>query len=242
MDHVQLLGLQAQRILQRRMDIAANNLANVSTTGFKADLMSTRSHTQSPARSEDRPNDIRFVRDVLVAHDFAPGAITATGEPFDLAIQGEGFFTVQGPQGAMYTRNGAFRLDATGQVVTPEGFPVLGAGGAPIVVDPQGQAPVIDANGAVRINGVEAGQIGLVTFADAAALEKAGENLWAQGDATPGAFTGALAQGALESSNVNAVLELTRLIEISRAYESAARIVSGGDDLRRTALERLGRG
>jgi flagellar basal-body rod protein FlgF len=224
------------------MDVAANNLANVSTAGFKADVLSTRSEAQNPARSEDRPTDIRFVRDVIVAHDFAPGPIRQTGEPFDLAIEGGGFFTVQGPQGAMYTRNGAFQINGQGQLVTAEGYPVLNTGGAPIVLDPQGAPPTIDATGSVRINGVEAGQLGLASFANPLALEKAGDNLWLAPDQAAGAFTGKIAQGALESSNVNAVVELTRLIEISRAYESAARIVRGGDDLRRSALERLGRG
>jgi flagellar basal-body rod protein FlgF len=241
MDHVQLLGLQTQRILQRRMDIAANNLANVNTTGFKADALVLERHTESPARSEPKPHDIRFVRDISVARDFRAGPIRLTGEAFDLAIDGDGFFVVQGPNGPLYTRNGAFQLDANGGLVTKDGYPVLNPEGQPVVLGAIEQAPKIGRDGAIMVGDAEVGRVNAVSFANNRLMEKFGDNLWSAGDMRPGPLQGRVTQGALENSNVNAVLELTRLIEISRAYESAARIVRSGDDLRKSVIERLGR-
>jgi flagellar basal-body rod protein FlgF len=240
MDHVQLLGAQTQRVMQRRMEASANNLANVSTNGFKADVLVNEVDSRRPARSRDDPHDIRFVRDFGFARDMSQGALTTTGEPFDVAISGEGFFMIEGPEGPIYTRDGAFRLSEGGQLVARDGAGVLDQAGAPIVFDPQGERPVIDAAGAVRVAGIEIARIGVVAFDDPRALDKLGDNRWSgAGGEVP--FAGKIVQGALEGSNVNPVLELTRVIEISRAYESAARFVRNGDEMRQRTLERLGR-
>jgi flagellar basal-body rod protein FlgF len=194
------------------------------------------------AEAEDDPRDIRFVRDIGMVHDVSQGPIAMTGNPLDVALEGAGYIMVQGPGGqTLYTRDGAFSLTGEGRLVTSSGHPVLSSGGAPIVLDPQGETPSIGRDGAIRVAGVEAGRIGVASFAAPGALAKVGDNLWdAQGQAA-GEFQGVVLQGALEGSNVRPVLELTRLIEISRAYQSAARIVSGADDLRQRAIERLGR-
>jgi flagellar basal-body rod protein FlgF len=118
---------------------------------------------------------------------------------------------------------------------------VLNSGGAPIVLDPQGETPTIGRDGAITVAGVEAGRIGTASFAAPGALSKVGDNLWDAQGQPPAAFEGVVLQGALEGSNVRPVVELTRLIEISRAYQSAAKIVSGADELRQRAIERLGR-
>jgi len=237
-----MLGLQSQRVLQRRMDLAANNLANVSTTGFKADGMLLAEADRTAAHAVEDPRDIRFVRDIGVMHNMEQGPIAMTGNTLDLALEGEGFFMVQGPGGqTMYTRDGAFSLTGEGRLVTSDGYAVLSSGGAPIVIDPQGEAPTIGRDGAISVAGVEAGRIGVASFAAPGALSKVGDNLWdAQGQAA-GEFQGVVLQGALEGSNVRPVLELTRLIEISRAYQSAAKIVSGADELRQRAIQQLGR-
>ena len=237
-----MLGLQTQRVMQRRMDVAANNLANVSTTGFKADGLLLEEADQTSAHADEDPREIRFVRDIGIVHYMEQGPIEMTGNPLDVALEGDGFFMVQGPGGStMYTRDGAFTLSGDGRLMTSDGHAVLSSGGAPIVLDPQGDTPSIGRDGVIRVAGVEAGEIGVVSFAAPGALAKVGDNLWdAQGQPS-GAFEGVVVQGALEGSNVRPVLELTRLIEISRAYASAAQIVSGSDDLRRNAIERLGR-
>ncbi len=242
MDNTMMLALQSQRVLQRRLETSANNIANVNTVGFKADTIELRQHADDPARSEERPNDIRFVQDISVVRDFSAGAIRRTDAPLDLAIEGEGFFVVQGPNGQpALTRDGAFNLDAAGQLVTRDGFAALNANDQPIVLDPQGERPAIDGQGVVRVNGAEVARLQLATFAQSEQLEKLGDNLWnARGQAAL-PFNGIVVQGALEESNVRAVVELTRIMEISRAYENAARIVRSADELRQRAIDRLGR-
>jgi flagellar basal-body rod protein FlgF len=241
MDSTMLLGLQTQRILQRRLDITANNLANVNTTGFKADALVVEEARTPDTFADAAPRDIRYARDITVARDLTQGAITLTGNPLDLAMEGESFFIVRGPNGPVYTRDGAFTLDGAGQLVTRDGRPVLSQEGSPIVLDPQGEQPTIDRSGVVRVAGVEAGRVGMASFQRPGALEKIGDNLWDAAGQTPLAGTGSIIQGALEESNVTAVTELTNLIQITRAYESAARVVRGADDLRQRTIERLGR-
>jgi flagellar basal-body rod protein FlgF len=241
MDNALMLGLQTQRVLQRRMDVAANNLANVATSGFKADALVLEEADGTNAHAEEDPRQIRFVRDMGIIHQMDQGPIAMTGNPLDVALEGAGFIMVEGPNGPQFSRDGAFTLTGDGRLVTSDGHAVLSSGGAPIVLDPQGDTPSIGRDGAIRVAGVEAGRIGVVSFAAPGALSKVGDNLWdAQGQA-PGEFEGVVLQGALEGSNVRPVVELTRLIEISRAYQSAAKIVSGADDLRQRAIERLGR-
>ncbi len=236
-----MLGLQTQRVLQRRMDIAAGNLANVSTNGFKADNLMLVEVADSEAHADVDPKDIRFVRDVSVMRDMSQGPISMTGNPFDVALEGAGFFMVEGPNGPLYTRDGAFSITGEGRVVTSDGHAVLSQGGAPVVFDPQGDSPSIGRDGSIRVGGVEAGRLGVASFNAPAAMDKVGDNLWSPAGQQPGAFEGIVVQGALEGSNVRPVIELTRLIQISRAYESASRIVGGADDLRKSAIERLGR-
>ncbi len=237
-----MLALQTQRVLQRRLDVTANNLANVATSGFKADNLVLEEVADTGATAEDAPLDVVFVRDIGLMRDMSQGPIAMTGNTLDVAIEGAGFFMVEGPGGQpLYTRDGAFSLTGEGRLVTSDGRAVLSSGGAPIVLDPQGETPVIGRDGAIRVAGVEAGRIGVVSFDAPGALAKVGDNLWdAQGQAT-GEFEGVVLQGALEGSNVRPVIELTRLIEISRAYQNAARIVSGADDLRQRAIQALGR-
>ncbi len=236
-----MLGLQSQRVLQRRMDVAANNLANVATSGFKADGLLLEEAAGTSAHAEENPREIRFSRDIGIMHNMAQGPIAMTSNPLDVALEGDGFIMVEGPNGPLYTRDGAFTLTGEGRLVTSDGRAVLSSGGAPIVLDPQGDTPSIGRDGAIRVAGIEAGRIGTASFAAPGALSKVGDNLWdAQGQA-PGEFEGVVLQGALEGSNVRPVVELTRLIEISRAYQSAAKIVSGADELRKSAIERLGR-
>lgn len=237
-----MLALQTQRVQQRRMDIAANNLANVATSGFKADNLLLDEVTDTGASAEDAPSDIIFTRDIGLVRDMSQGPIAMTGNPLDVAIEGDGFFTIEGPGGeTLYTRDGAFSLTGEGRLVTSDGRPVLSSGGAPIVLDPQGESPSIGRDGAIRVAGVEAGRIGVASFAAPGALLKVGDNLWSAQDQAPEPFEGVVVQGALEGSNVRPVVELTRLIQISRAYQSAARVINGADELRQRAIQQLGR-
>jgi flagellar basal-body rod protein FlgF len=242
MDNTLFISLTQQMTLRRQMDVAANNIANMSTAGFKAESLLTEPERARPARADEKPRDISFVRDWTVLRDFSQGPLQRTSDPFDLAIQGEGFFTVQGPDGPAYTRDGQFTLSPTGELVTREGRRVLSAGGDPIQIQQGGATPVIAEDGSIRQGGNVVGQLGVVAFARPGALEKIGENLWAPRDEPPGPLIdGRVQQGMVEGSNVVAVRELTRIMEISRAYESATRLQRQAEDLRGRSIERLGR-
>jgi flagellar basal-body rod protein FlgF len=242
MDNALMIGMQTQMVLQRRMEAVANNIANVATAGFKADTFAFEAES-GDARDYGKVPDIRFVREAGLVRDMTAGPIANTGNPFDVAIDGEGFFSVQGHDGeTLYTRAGAFTLSADGQLTTASGQPVLSEGGAPLVFDLRGEQPVIDKTGSISVAGIEAGKIGVFKFESPEGLQKVGENAYAAADQTATPITDSrVIQGALEGSNVRAVVELTRLIEISRAYESAGRMVSTDDDLRRSTIEKLGR-
>lgn len=241
MDNALLLGLQTQRVLQRRLDVSANNLANVDTSGFKADELITEELDNTGASADVNPTDIRFVRDIGLGRDMSQGEIASTGNPLDVAIEGNGYFMVQGLNGQpMYTRDGAFKLTGDGQLVTGDGRAVLNSGGAPIAIDAQGESPTIGRDGAITVAGNEVGRLGVVMFAAPGALSKVGDNLWDAHGQQSQPFDGVVVQGALEGSNVRPVVEITRLIEISRAYQSAAQFVANADSLRQRAIQTLG--
>jgi flagellar basal-body rod protein FlgF len=241
MDNAMMLALQSQRVLQRRMDVAAANLANAQTAGFKSDFLLLEEVETTAAESTIAPETIRFVREVGLMRDMEQGPIAMTGNALDIALEGPGFLMVAGPDGVAYTRDGSLTLNAQGGLVTSDGRAVLDSGGAPIAFDAQGQSPSIGRDGAVRVGGEEVGRLGLAAFERPGALRKIGDNLWVAEGQPSLPFEGVVVQGAIEGSNVRPVVELNRLIEISRAYQSASTLVSNADDLRRRTIERLGR-
>ena len=135
MDNAIYVGLSRQMMLRRELDVIANNIANADTSGFKVE--DTLTKTEAKAAPRTRQSDaIKFVIDDGVARDFGQGGLNQTSSPLDLAIEGQGFFTVNTPAGPRYTRDGRFTLDSTGRLTTQAGAPVAGAGGGEIVVDP----------------------------------------------------------------------------------------------------------
>jgi len=241
MDNSFVVGLSAQQVLRQRMDVTANNLANLNTAGFKAESLITRELSEKPAAASDLPNDIAFVDSWMLQRDFSTGGLEQTGNPLDVAIEGEGFFAVQTQAGVAYTRDGRFSLDASGQLVTRSGAPVLGGGG-PILLDPTAGEVAVARNGSISQNGLAVAILDVVAFDTPAGLEKMGDNLWKATDEAPRAPVSLrVAGGFIEGSNVNAVSEITQMIEISRAYQSVAKMISDSDQLRSTSIEKLAR-
>ena len=250
MDNSIYVGLSRQTILQRQLDVAANNLANVDTAGFKVEHLSVMDDPiAAPGVSAGLGSDpIQYVLDQGATRDFSQGALEQTGATFDVAIEGAGFFSVQTAAGVRYTRDGRFTTDATNQIVDGSGEPVLDAGGSPITVDPTLGTPMIGRDGSVsqaaKNGGVsKIGRIGVTRFADKAALSKSGANQFAD-DGTAGATPATNAvvrQGYVEKSNVNPVAEVTSLIDITRAYERMQNIIMGTQDLSAKAVDGLGK-
>ncbi len=250
MENTLLVGLSRQVALRREMDAIANNIANINTSGFKAESAVFQEFLMPGARADQFPGPDRrlsFVLDRATWHDLSAGPVQQTGNPLDVAVDGDAFLAVQTPNGERYTRNGAMQVNAAGELVTSEGFRVLGDGG-PIVLQPQDRNISISADGTVSVReGTNAaidavrGKIRLVAFAQPQRLEKEGSSTFrAPANLAPQAPENArLVQGALEKSNVRAVIEMTRMIEVNRSYQSLASMLEKQSDLRRTAIERL---
>jgi len=239
MDNSFMVGLSAQQVLRKRMDATANNLANMTTAGFKVEHVVTRDLTEKPASASDNPNEIAFADAWTLQRDFSTGPIEQTGNPLDFAIENEGFFVVQTAAGQAFTRDGRFNLNDRGEIVTRNGEVVQGQGG-PITLNPTGGPLSVSRDGAISQDGQIVGTLRVANFQTPAALEKVGSNLWRATDEQPTDVTNPrIAPGAVEGSNVNAVQELTEMIEISRAYASVAKMLAQSDDLRGASIEKL---
>jgi flagellar basal-body rod protein FlgF len=241
MENAQLVALSRQIGLQRQMDVLANNLANINTTGFKAESLLFADYPSPVARDlgfarPDQP--LVFTDDWATMHDLSAGAVTDTGNPLDFAISGEGFFAVETAAGERWTRSGSFQLDAAGILVDLSGNPVLTDVG-PLRLEPGETDLTLAADGTiVTSNGVR-GRLRLVEFANPHAITREGSNLWSGGEVRPAENT-RVVQGALERSNVSGISEMAEMIRVQRSYQSVASLMERQDDLRRTAIQRLG--
>jgi flagellar basal-body rod protein FlgG len=241
-------GMEAQ---QANLDVIANNLANVNTTGFKRskiefqDLLyeTTRAPGAEQGSSTQLPTGIQMghgSRVVATAKVFTEGELTQTGEQLDLAINGDGFFQVQMPDGSIaYTRDGALKRSATGQVTTSDGLPLQGgfqpipAGTTGITISSAGEVTMTSASGNSNF------QVQLVRFTNPAGLNSIGGNLYTESLAsgtpetgTPGENGyGTLQQGYLEMSNVQVVQEMVNMIVAQRAYEVNSKSVQSADEM-----------
>jgi flagellar basal-body rod protein FlgF len=248
MENALLIGLSRQATLERQLDVISNNVANVNTTGYKADTTLFEQFLM-PGAHEDNfvggDRRISFVQDRGTFHDFAQGAAEQTKNPLDLAIDGSGFLVVQTPGGERYTRDGGLQLNNQGQLVTVAGNPVLGTGG-PIVfqptdhdinITPDGTITVVEGNG--RTDSIR-GKLRVVNFPEAQKMLKEGFNLYAagEGSAQPD-LKSELRQGFIEKSNVNAVAEMSRMIEVTRTYTQISTLLQQQADLHKTAIQQL---
>lgn len=242
MDNALLVGLNSQEMLRRRMDVVANNLANMSTAGFKAEVALNDLVIERPAEANDEPNDVRFTLVERLHRDMDAGTLRQTGNPLDFGLaESNAFFAVRMGEETYYTRDGQFALDDLSRLVTHEGAMVLDDAGNEMVFDPEGGPPDVSDTGVIYQGNILIGRLGVYGFETPAALEKVGGNLWSQADQQPEAVElPKLQQGVVEDSNVNAIFEITRMIEISRAYTSASRLVKDADELRKTAISKLG--
>lgn len=243
MDNTMLIGLTRQLTLRRQMDVVANNIANANTQGFKAERMMLEPDTSMRARHLDGPNRAQFVDEWAMGRDFSQGALTQTGRPLDVALEGDGFFMLETDAGERFTRDGAFTLNPLGELVASDGARVLDAGGAPIVLDPGAGQITIGEGGSITQNGQPIAQLGVVKFANPGVLTKTGDNRYAAPDDAERVIEDLprIKQGFMESSNVRPMLEITTMMEVSRAYASVTRMIRDTDELSRKAIDRLGR-
>ena len=248
-------GMEAQ---QMQLDVISNNLANVSTTGFKRasavfeDLMyqNLRQVGSNSSEQSQLPTGLQLglgVRTVATSRSFAQGNLQQSGNKLDVAVQGNGFFQVTLPDGSTnYTRDGAFQVDSQGRLVTASGLPIVNG----VTIPANATSVTISTDGTVsatipgNVAPQPVGTIALATFINPAGLDPRGQSLFAETAAsgqptsgTPGANgLGTLMQGFLETSNVNVVQELVTMIQTQRAYEMNSKAIQTSDQM----LQKLG--
>jgi flagellar basal-body rod protein FlgF len=244
MDNSLLINLSGQLTAYQAMDVVANNLANMSTPGFKREgmkfqefLSPTAAATSVAGLQNNAP--LAFVQNGGVFRDESEGPMDKTGAPLDLAISGNGFFQVQTPNGVRYTRDGHFQLNSQGQIIDANGYPLIGDGG-PITVTPQDGDIHIAADGTVSGALGQLGTIKIVGFANQAAMSQQGSNLYATNQQPLPNPGGTIAQGMLEGSNVQPVMEMSTMIKIMNNYQMIASLTKSQQQLQTQAITQLG--
>jgi flagellar basal-body rod protein FlgG len=228
----------------RKLDVISNNLANSNTPGYKKDKMSFEGllagNVNPPAVPQGMTAD-PILQKENVYIDYSSGPINQSGNPLDLALDGDGFFAVTTPEGTAYTRQGNFRTAADGTLVTMDGYPVQGATGVPINI--KGNRVEIDGTGNVTVDDVPSGTIAVVDFNKPYALIKNGAALFVPSDPQAKAQPGKalLRQGHIEGSNVESITEMVQLIETNRYFEMCSKVIKGFDDIAARTTSELGR-
>jgi len=239
MTNASYVALANQAALQRQLDVVANNLANANTTGFKSSQLLFTQYLANVPNHDQQP--IAFPQDFGVERNFQEGAIGTTGNPLDLAIKGDAFFVVNTAAGQRYTGDGAFTLDAQGEIIDHSGDQVLDERGNPIVVPPNQSHVTISDDGTISTESGQLAHLALVRFDNPQQLKEESAGIYdAQGAQSRPASGVKVVQGSLEGSNVEPVLEMTHLIEISRRYEQCQNMLNSEDDRQKKAIETLG--
>ncbi|MEK7870795.1 MAG: flagellar basal-body rod protein FlgF [Nitrospirota bacterium] len=227
---------------EMKLEMISNNLSNINTIGYKKDKAIFKSYLPSyndPYAEQGSffGKDKAFVEYDRSVIDLSGGPIKNTGNKLDLAIDGDGFFAIEKAGSTRYTRNGNFSLDDQRRIITQDGDPVLGEGGA--IQLPEGEITV-DENGTVYAGNEEAGRLRIVIFANQDSLVKEGESLLSVGSEQP-SENFSIVQGALEQSNVNTIEEMASMIEVLRGYESYQKVIQTIDEMNSRSVTEIGR-
>jgi flagellar basal-body rod protein FlgF len=232
------VALSSQMALSRQMDVVSNNIANASTPAFKGEHMMFAEYL---GKAQGSGQGLSFVQDVGTYRDTKQGALTRTSNPLDIGLDGEGYLQVQTPLGTRYTRNGHLQLDAGGQVVTAQGYAVLGDGGAPLTLPTDAHDITVTRDGSISTEQGQAAKFAVVKFANENDLVPASAGLYVT-QATPVAApeTGVM-QGMVEESNIQPVVEMTRMMTVAQDFASANNLLQTESDREKTAIDKLGR-
>jgi flagellar basal-body rod protein FlgF len=248
MDQIAATAASGLRSRMEALDILSNNLANSNTGGFKLDreFYSLYQGEQTSPASGQQATTLPVIQKAWT--DFQQGILTPTDNPLDLALSGKGFFTVDGPSGALYTRNGAFKLSTKGELTTMDGYPVRAvspANSPPKKIRAVSQGPIqITPDGTVQQDGQTLGQIQLVDFTNTSALDKVGNSYYRVTDpkvkAAP-AMEATVSQGKVENSNVAPAESAVRLVDLMRQYDMLQKAVSVAAEMNKQAIDQVAR-
>jgi flagellar basal-body rod protein FlgF len=233
------IGLSRQVALRRQLDVVANNIANMNTSGFRAERMLFEAALEPGGK---RPTDrIAYTIDRSTYTDFRQGGFKETGNPYDVAIDGDGWLSVQTPDGVRYTRDGRLSRAGDGQLVTVNGHPVLDDNLQPILIPDERSVLAIASDGVVSADDELLARLRLVRFDQPQTLRQTGDLLFTTDSAPQPALDSRLVQGRIEQSNVQGIVEMTRMMDLSRDYQSVSRMVEEGQNLLQSAINRLGK-
>lgn len=238
MDSAGYISLTRQSGLLREMQTVANNIANASTTGYRREGLVFSEHVKAlepgePSLSMGTAN-VRHI-------DTAQGPLTQTGGSFDFAIEGEGFFMLETPDGQKLTRAGSFTPNAEGELVAADGARLLDAGGAPVFVPSAARSIALASDGTLSADGIPLTQVGLYMPADPNEMSRSeGVRFAVNGEILP-AENGVVLQGFVENSNVDPVTEIARMIEVQHAYQMGQKFLDQEDQRIRSVMQTLGR-
>ncbi|WP_299651247.1 flagellar hook-basal body complex protein [uncultured Tateyamaria sp.] len=235
MDSTGYITLTRQSGLMREMQIVANNIANSATSGYRQEGLVFSEYVQGIQGGASLSMGHGNVRQT----SFVQGTLTQTGGTYDFAIEGEGFFLIQTPDGERLTRAGSFSPNGQGDLVTPDGYAVLDAGGAPVFIPPGVRSLSVSPDGTISANGAFVGQIGLVQPNDSASLIREGGVMFRADDGFEPSDTARMLQGFVEASNVDSIGQLARMIEIQRAYEMGQNFLDSEDERVRRAMDAM---
>lgn len=240
MENPLYVGLSRQVAMRRQLEVIANNIANLNTAGYRAERLLFE-EAVAKTRGGAGAERTSFTIDRATYTDMNAGAFQQTDNPLDVAIDGDGWLTLQGPDGPVYTRDGRLRRDDQGQLVGVGGHPVLDANGQPILVPEDRTVLTIAADGVVSADDEVLARIGVVRFDNVQAMQRSAGQLFATDEAPQPAEESRLVQGRVEGSNVQGIVEMSRMMELSRDYDSVSRMINEGQELLRSAINRLGR-
>ena len=229
-----------------KMNNISNNLANADTTAFKRDriiketfpdmLLHKMEQGRNPVEVGSLSNGVAIDEKFI---DFSQGGLKETGSQYDLAIEGDGFFVVDTPDGVRYTRDGNFTVNQEGLIVNNSGYPLLGENG--VLQTIPGENVSIDSRGVVRVNELEVDSVQVVDFEDYTELNKVGDNLYETGQPVQATDDFRLVQGYLEGSNIQIVNEMVSMIEATRHYETNQKAIQAADSTLEKAVNQVGR-
>jgi flagellar basal-body rod protein FlgF len=242
MDVSSYVLLSHEQALRRRLDVAANNMANTNTVGFRRERPVFREFVERSQQAQIRDaRNTSFVLDFGAVHDTAPGPFQMTGNPLDVMIQGPGYLTVRTPGGTAYTRAGFIKISADGELTTAAGYQILDERGAPISVPTGEEARVtVGQDGTVMGANGPLGRLGLTVFANEGAVTPRGDGVMnGTGGRVLDASEVQLKSGGVEGSNVEPIVETTSLIDILRSYQVSQQMSQSLDDMRHDAIQRL---
>ena len=235
MDSTGYITLTRQSGLMREMQVVANNIANAATTGYRQEGIIFSEYVQGIEGGASLSMGQGNVRRTL----FDQGTLSQTGGTFDFAIEGDGFFLIDTPQGERLTRAGSFTPNAAGDLVTPDGYSVLDAGGAPVFVPPDARSISVSPDGMISADGNLVGQIGLVRPIEPGDMTRQSGLMFDAAGGFEPAEGARMMQGFVEESNVNPIGQLARMIEIQRAYEMGQSFLDSEDERVRRAMDAM---